>query len=436
MNSVVEVVKGSKTDLSDGRYAISIHPESVDILAVLVGVTGKVRSDEDLVFFNNPVRHGVELVSEGQIVVDLSTMPAHIDRVVIAGSAESQGTNFGALPAIRTIIAGSGQSLSFISHGLTTETVLQLVGFYRRNGRWRLDAVGQGYQAGLAAFADDHGIVVDDPGTGSEATAPPLAQPTPSTGSDGPINFSKVAVTITKDSPSKTASIDLRKNNGDTSWILTVGLWWDGRGAKYFPDGRVRTFGEGDLDVYFFCRNEYSNDYIVISGEPGHQGGLTQWPFIHHYGDSRGPGAGNLPAVEQVRVLPQENGDLLVNVYQAIDNGTGAINKFGRPRVVIRYGRPGSDGLPAPDADEIIVHVGNGRNSYWATVAHIDVRDGILTVDGRTRYSHPHSERMPGLNTRGKWVREPVGGPVGKSKKEGDGLGLDCYHGACAKPGT
>ena len=131
---------------------------------------------------------------------------------------------------------------------------------------------------------------------------------------------------------------------------------------------------------------------------------------------------------------PTENGDLLVNVYQSVDNGAGAIDAFGRPRVVVRYGRPGADGRPGPDADEITVHVGNGRNSFWATVAHIDVQDGVLTVDGETRYSKLFSERMPGLDTAGRWVAKPAGGPKGRSKKHNGGVGLDRFAGTC-QPG-
>jgi hypothetical protein len=132
-----------------------------------------------------------------------------------------------------------------------------------------------------------------------------------------------------------------------------------------------------------------------------------------------------------VEVRPTENGDLLVNVYQSVDNGGGAIDAFGRPRVVVRYGRAGSDGRPGPDADEITVHVGDGRNAFWATVAHIDVQDGVLTVDGETRYSRLFSELMPGLDTAGRGVARPKGGPRGRSKERNGGIGLDRYAGTC-----
>jgi len=436
---MANVAKGSKTDLSEGTYTVTVtgpSATSVDLMAIAVGADQRVLSDDDLVFFNNPRRPGITLTGPQTIQLALDAVPDSVQRVVIAASTEAQGVRFGDIGAIATDITAQQQMLQFVPAGLSTETVLQLVAMYRRNGRWRLDAIGQGYDGGLAQFARAFGISVDEPAPTAVAGAAPVAPvattapPTPAPAT-APINMNKVSVVLTKDSPSKTAKIDLRKSHGDPSWVLTVGLEWDGRNAQYDSHGRVTRYGEGDLDVYFFCRNEVTNEYVVISGDQGHHGNLNHWPFVHHYGDSMGPGAGNRPAVEQVRVLPQENGDLLVNIYQSVDNGSGAINEFGRPRCAIRYGRAGTDGLPGPGADEILVYVGNDKNSYWATVAHIDVQDGILTVDGTTRYSSVSSEHMPGLDTAGTWVRAPKGGPVGQSKQHCHGQGLNRYSGHC-----
>lgn len=443
----MQLLKGSKTDLTGDRYTVAITTppamNTVDIAAVLLGTDGKVRSDDDFVFFNNPKAGGVALVSDAAITLDLGSIPADVHRVLITGSTEAQGNTFGDIAGLSVDIAAAGQQLTFVPPGLATETVLQVVAFYRRGAGWKLDAIGQGYSEGLAKFATEHGIAVDDPGADNPASTPPSSAPAPvhtppqtspvstQPPQATPISFEKVKISLTKDSADKTARIDLRKSQGDPNWVLTVGLEWDGRGAKYDRHGNVKRYGEGDLDVYFFCRNEETNKYVVISGESRHRGNLDTWPHMHHYGDSKGPGSGNKPATEQVRVLPKENGDLLVNVYQSVDNGTGAIDTFGKPRVAIRYGRAGHDGLPGPDADEILVYVGNGQDSYWATVAHIDVQDGVLTVDGETRYSHPGSERMPVLDTAGNWVRQPEDGPVGRSKKAHRGIGLTKYTGRC-----
>lgn len=425
----MDVSKGSRTDLTASRYVVDVGTAPgaaglVDIAAVLLGPDGRVRSDDDLVFFNNPRQPGVALTDGGAVEIDLTGVPADVERVLVTGSTEAQGARFGEVGEVVVGVRGPGQELSFTPGGLTTETVLQMVALYRRGPGWRLDAIGQGYSEGLAAFATEHGIEVDEQDAGP---VEPLTAPVE------PVRLEKVAISLTKDSPDRTARIDLRKSRGEAGWVLTVGLEWDGRGATYDRDGNVTRYGTGDLDVYFFCRNEETDEFVVISGEKGHRGGLATWPHIHHSGDSRGPGRGGVPAVEQVEMTPTENGDVLVNVYQSVDNGGGAIDRFGRPRIAIRYGRAGRDGKPGPDADEILVHIGNGKNSFWATVAHIDVQDGILTVDGETRYSRMLSERMPGLDTKGRWVQKPKDGPVGRSKKR-NGLGLTTYAGRC-QPG-
>lgn len=420
----MDVTKGSKTDLTAARYVVDLDGAAglVDLAAVLLGADGRVRGDDDMVFFNNPQQPGVALTPAGAVEIDLGAVPPDVERVVVTGSTEAQGATFGAVGNVVVGVRGTGQALRFAPAGLSSETVLQMVALYRRGSGWRLDAIGQGYAQGLAAFATEHGIDVDDePVTGAVVAAAAPER----------ISVEKVSISLTKDSPDKTARIDLRKSRGEAGWVLTVGLEWDGRSAVYASDGTVTRYGTGDLDVYFFCRNEETDEFVVISGEKGHRGELETWPHIRHSGDSRGPGRGGKPAVEQVVMTPTENGDVLVNVYQSVDNGGGAIDKFGRPRIAIRYGRAGRDGQPGPDADEILVHVGNGKNSFWATVAHIDVQDGVLTVDGETRYSRLFSELMPGLDTAGRWVQKPKGGPRGRSKSR-NGLGLTAYSGRCA----
>lgn len=424
---MTDLSKGSKSSLLGTRYRVvagSGTPGAIDLIAMLLDASGRVRGDADMVFFNNPAQPGIRLAPDGAFEVDLGAVDPGVDRIVIAASTEAQGLTFGQVPGVGVVVTSAGEDLRFAPPGLSSETLLLLVAFYRRGAQWKLDAVGQGYAAGLAAFATECGIAVDD----AAAPAPPPVAPSVPVPAGPPVNLEKVKVSITKDTPNKKAAIDLRKSQGDPSWVLTVGLEWDGRGAKYRKDGTVQKYGQGDLDVYFFCRNEQTDEYVVLSGEYGHTGGLDRWPFIAHHGDSLGPGKGNRPAVEQVTVRPQENGDLLVNVYQSVDNGTGAINTFGRPRVAIRYGRAGHDGLPGPDADEILVYVGNDQNSYWATIAQIDVQNGVLMVDGETRYSRKNSEMMPTLDRTGKWLQESPGAPVGRSKKK-HGSGLDRYNG-------
>ncbi len=200
---MVAVSKGSKTDLTDVRYDIGLGAGAAgvaDLMVVLLADNGRVRSDDDFVFFNNPKAPGIQLTSDTSAVVVLSEVPADVQRVLVAASTEAQGRRFGDVQGVGVEVRGPGQALEFAPPGLTTETVLQVVALYRRGDGWRLDAIGQGYQDGLAAFATDHGISVDDPG---DQPAPEPASTSAPVAVERPISFEKVQVSLTKDSPTR-----------------------------------------------------------------------------------------------------------------------------------------------------------------------------------------------------------------------------------------
>ncbi|MFC3242751.1 TerD family protein [Gordonia humi] len=169
------LVKGAKAPLVSTRARVSASggaQGSLDLIAVLLTESGVVRSDSDMVFFNNPVADGVRLDPDGAFSVDVDAVPPGIDRIVVAASTEAQGITFGQVGAVAVTIRSESDDLEFRPPDLSSETVLILVEFYRRAGAWKIDAVGQGYAAGLAAFATERGISVDD-------DAPQQAAPTP-----------------------------------------------------------------------------------------------------------------------------------------------------------------------------------------------------------------------------------------------------------------
>uniref|UniRef100_UPI000A718C35 TerD family protein n=1 Tax=Peterkaempfera griseoplana TaxID=66896 RepID=UPI000A718C35 len=147
---------------------------------------GRVRSDADFVFYNQPrdasgaVRHeGKQHTADGvadTLAVDLGALEASVETVVLAAS--SDGGVFGALPGLYLSVldAGSGAELArFQDPGATSETAFVLGELYRRGGGWKFRAVGQGYDSGLAGLATEYGIQVD-----AEAPAgPPPQQPAP-----------------------------------------------------------------------------------------------------------------------------------------------------------------------------------------------------------------------------------------------------------------
>ncbi|NHC12991.1 VWA domain-containing protein [Motilibacter deserti] len=159
----------------------------VDASALLLTADGRVRSDTDFVFYNQPqhpsgaVRHTGKQAGSGPasdgISVDTGVVEPVIERVVIGAS--SDGGPFGSVPGLhlRVLDADSGAELVRFDIGdASTETAFVFGELYRRGGQWKFRAVGQGYASGLAGLATDFGISVDDePAAAAPAPAPAAA---------------------------------------------------------------------------------------------------------------------------------------------------------------------------------------------------------------------------------------------------------------------
>lgn len=163
----------------------------VDVSALLVGADLRVRSDADLVFFNAPQAPGVRWVDGGgrqRVELDLDAVPADAQAVLITVSLAGAGT-FGSMPPPGVRLDGDGEAALFTVPGLGPERAIIGLEVYRRDGGWKVRAVGQGYAGGLAELVEAHGVEVDDPGeqeapmgaspAGPAIGVPPPAQPPP-----------------------------------------------------------------------------------------------------------------------------------------------------------------------------------------------------------------------------------------------------------------
>ncbi|MEX5636510.1 TerD family protein [Parafrankia sp. FMc2] len=172
--------KGANAALPTTDVRVEVSSSTpLDIAALLVTPSGKVRDDADFVFFNQPAGPGVRLAPPSALEFTLTAVPSDIDKVVVTGSLDGSGPlTFAGVRGLAVAVRdGRGQEIArFDPAGLSTETALVLVELYRRAGSWKVRAVGQGYASGLAGIATDFGIAVDDPGTagsGSPQSGPP-----------------------------------------------------------------------------------------------------------------------------------------------------------------------------------------------------------------------------------------------------------------------
>ncbi|MET9319136.1 VWA domain-containing protein [Streptomyces sp. NPDC003038] len=171
----------------------------VDASALLLTGGGRVRSDADFVFYNQPrhasgaVRHIGKQSGTDTIALDLGALEPEIERVALCASAD--GGTFGQVPGLhlRLLDALSGAELARFDMAAGPETAYVSGELYRRAGAWKFRAVGQGYASGLAGVATDFGISVDEepppaaaPAGHTAYTAPPAVAPSAPSAASAP----------------------------------------------------------------------------------------------------------------------------------------------------------------------------------------------------------------------------------------------------------
>ncbi|MFE7749349.1 TerD family protein [Streptomyces sp. NPDC057428] len=150
-----------------------------DVSVLLLDENGKVGSDTDFCFYNNPVagNGSVQLLgktptadgNEDRISFDLDAVPAGVEQIVVAASRYG-GARFGDLNDLHLTLAdSSGDSLvQFSVEDAGAVSAFIFGELYRRGGEWKFRAVGQGYESGLAGLATDFGVDIDDDAGGEE----------------------------------------------------------------------------------------------------------------------------------------------------------------------------------------------------------------------------------------------------------------------------
>lgn len=183
------------------RWTTGTEVPDVDASALLVGADGRVRSDEDFVFYNQP-RHpsgavwrlGKKQLGDGvtdAVQADLRAVTPAVDRILVVASAED--VPFRRVRDLRILLydatpGGGPEPLAYFDvHPETgAETALICGELYRRGEGWKFRALGEGYSDGLVGLATDHGISVDEnapepgagTGTGADQAQPAAGGPT------------------------------------------------------------------------------------------------------------------------------------------------------------------------------------------------------------------------------------------------------------------
>ncbi|WP_310726815.1 TerD family protein [Streptomyces sp. N2A] len=217
-----ELVRGQNHPLDRSRVEIRIAAGVPVVAGVTLGdEQGGLPGAEAVVHPGAPRRPGVEVpgraAAEHRITVDLDALPAAVHRVsVLLALAPGSGApaTFGAGPApsVRlTAVDGTGLA-GYTLTGLTAETAVVAVELYRRQGAWKVRAVGQGYADGLAALLHDQGLARPAELTAEieAAAAPDPAREVPAREVPAPAAASATAATSAAATPAAGGPVDYR----------------------------------------------------------------------------------------------------------------------------------------------------------------------------------------------------------------------------------
>ncbi|MEV6618185.1 TerD family protein [Streptomyces sp. NPDC051051] len=285
---------GSNIPLPVTRVAVDVAaPVRLDVSGLLLTADGKVRSDDDFIFYNQPTGPGVTYRSGGgaapdAIIVDTSALPPGIEKIVVTASPDAAGQTFQGIEPTATVRGADDNSVlaTFTPPRLGAETALVIVEIYLRNGAWKARAVGQGYANGLAGIATDFGVTVEEPAAAAPAqpAAPPMptmqppvtppappmaappAPPAPPAPGAGKINLDKGRVSLQKNQ-----TVSLVKGGSPLLSQVKMGLGWEPayRGKDIDLDASVIAYGpqRNHIDSCYFGKLSIVGGAIKHSGD-------------------------------------------------------------------------------------------------------------------------------------------------------------------------
>ncbi|WP_435214796.1 TerD family protein [Streptomyces sp. bgisy034] len=163
-----ELVRGQNHPLSQARLEIRVSAGTPIVAAAALGdEQGRIHGVESVAHPGAPTLPGLEVsrqaAADHRLAVDLDAMPEAVHRVsVLLALPTGVGgpTRFGSVPAPFVAVTGldGAEVASYTIAGLESESAVVALELYRRQGAWKVRAIGQGYAGGLADLFDDQGL--------------------------------------------------------------------------------------------------------------------------------------------------------------------------------------------------------------------------------------------------------------------------------------
>ena len=190
----INLSKGQKVDLTKGNPGLDSilaglgwdtnrydggHDFDLDVSIFMTNEQGKVDTDTNFVFYNNPkdaagsvVYSGDNRTGEGEgddetVNITLSKVPADVAKIsftVTIHEAQVRGQNFGQVSNAYIRIVDTAKNEELLRYDLgedySIETAIVVAELYRHGGEWKFAAIGSGFQGGLEALCRNFGLSV------------------------------------------------------------------------------------------------------------------------------------------------------------------------------------------------------------------------------------------------------------------------------------
>ena len=190
----INLSKGQKVDLTKGNPGLDSilaglgwdtnrydggHDFDLDVSIFMTNEQGKVDTDTNFVFYNNPkdaagsvVYAGDNRTGEGEgddetVNITLSKVPADVAKIsftVTIHEAQARGQNFGQVSNAYIRIVDTAKNEELLRYDLgedySIETAIVVAELYRHGGEWKFAAIGSGFQGGLEALCRNFGLSV------------------------------------------------------------------------------------------------------------------------------------------------------------------------------------------------------------------------------------------------------------------------------------
>jgi len=306
--TVINLQKGGNTALTHQQAAVSeIHVAlgwcpagapgmEVDASAFALTEAERVRSDEDLVFYNNPrTREGFLETSkpaatggeDAQVFrIRLGAVPAEIHKIafsVTIHEGQHRQQNFGMLEAAWARVLDVADGAEIIRFELplagTPETAMIFCEVYRHRENWKFRAVGQGFVGGLAPLATHFGIDVAE--EAPPPAPPPPAEVLPAASEERRVRLEKRVVDLEKKDPSlvslvKRAGVQLEKR-GLHGHQAKVALALDISGSMHslYSKGSIDELVRRVLALGFLFDDDGEIDIFLFGSGAYHYGGVN-----------------------------------------------------------------------------------------------------------------------------------------------------------------